>query len=82
MCKDLKDIEVDDKVWHEEGKRSRAGWRAMYRTGLEDWKKNQVSQEFEVAKEVMCELCSRVFRNESDEKHHKCVAEWQKHINE
>ena len=61
MHKDLKDIEVDEEVWYEETRRSRAGWRAVYCTGLEDCKENQVSQSFEVPKEVVCELCSRAF---------------------
>ena len=33
--KDLKDTEVDEKVWYEEARRSRAGWRAVYILG---WK--------------------------------------------
>ena len=36
VCKDLKGIEVDESVWYEEARRSRAGWRAMYHTGLEN----------------------------------------------
>ena len=41
---------------------------------------NQVSQASEVAKEVVCELCSRAFRSgrKSDKKRRKCVTERQK----
>ena len=70
----LINIEVDEEVWYEEARRSRVGWRAVYRT---DCRENQVSQASEVAKEVVCELCSRAFRRESDKKHHKCVTERQ-----
>ena len=77
MHKNLKGIEADEKVWYEEARRPRAGWRAVYHTWLEDCKENQVSQASEVAKEVVCELCSRAFGRESDKKCHKCVTECQ-----
>ena len=73
--KDLKGIEVDEAVWYEEARKSRAEWRTTYCTGLEICRDDQTSQASEVAKEVLCELCSRSFRKESDKKRHKCVTE-------
>ena len=34
VCKDLKDVSIAESKWYEEARRSRAGWRAMYRDGL------------------------------------------------
>ena len=82
MCKDLRDIEVDEEMWYKEARRSRAGWRAVYHTGLKECRENQMSQAFEVAKEMVRELCSRAFRRESDKWCHKCVTERQKPISE
>ena len=66
--KDLRDIEVDESVWYGEARRSRAGWGAMYCTGLEDCRDIQRAQASEVVREVVCEMCFRSFRRESDKK--------------
>ena len=50
VCKDLKDTEVDETVWYEEARRSRAGWRATCHIGSEDCRDNQISQASGVTK--------------------------------
>ena len=75
MCKDLKDIVVDESMWYMYGetRRSRAEWRSMYCNVLEDCRENQTAQEPEVVREVVCEMCLRPFRRKSDKNCCKCV---------
>ena len=66
--KDLKDIEVNEDEWYEEATRSRAGWRATCKLGMERQEEAQVAQSLVAAREIKCEVCSRTFRRESDRK--------------
>ncbi len=76
----LKEIEVDEKEWYEEACRSRPGWRTLRQLGLESTAEMRaVAQaQGQATREVMCEVCSRTFRRESDKKRHKCSSERQK----
>ena len=80
--KDLKDIEVEESEWYEEARKSRAGWRALYRAGLESCRETQGTQASVVVRDVVCEVCSRSFSREGDKKRHKCLNERQKPVSE
>ena len=67
-----------ENEWCEEAKRSRAGWRMTYRHGLEKCERERVVQASEAVRDVVCEVCSRKFRQEGDKKRDKCVAESRK----
>ena len=82
MRKDLKDIDVGEGEWYAEARRSRAGWRAMYRLGLEECRDAQTAQASVASRDVVCETCARKFRREGDKKRHKCVDERRKPVNE
>ena len=75
--RDLKDIELDESEWYEEACRSRAGWRALCRMGLESHAEQQAVTRATQAqpRDVFCSICSRSFRRESDMKRHKCIRE-------
>ena len=79
---DLKDIDVDEKEWYEEARRSRTGWKVMCRLGMESHREAEVVRVSSVARDVVCAVCSRTFRRESDRKRHKCLAERQKPVSE
>ena len=51
------------------------------RLEMESHRESEVVRSSAVRK-VVCELCSRTFRRESDKKRHKCLAERQKPVNE
>ena len=80
--RDLKDIEVEESEWYREAGRSRAGWRGMYRQGMESHREAEIVQAAAVSKDVVCEVCSRCFRRESDKKRHKCLREREKPVSE
>ena len=80
--RNLKSVEVGEDEWYEEATRSRTGWRALYRVGLERYRemRGAQAQASVVVRDVVCQVCSRSFRRESDKKRHKCVAERQKPV--
>ena len=80
--KDLKDIEVDEDEWYEEAVRSRPGWRAMCRLGMENRAEVQAATQASgvVDRDVVWEECGRTFRRESDKKRHKCRSEREKPV--
>ena len=41
MRKDLKDIGVSEEKWFVEALRSRAGWRVLYRVGVDSYRERQ-----------------------------------------
>ena len=75
--RDLKAVEVGEYEWFEKATRSRARWRALCQVGLENCREARTAQTraCTAVREVVCELCSRSFRKESDKKRHKCVDE-------
>ena len=75
MRTDLKDIGVEESEWYEEAWRSRASWRELCRLGMENYREAEVVRKASIARDVVCEVCSRTFRRESDLKRHKCLAE-------
>ena len=80
--KDLKDIDVEESEWYSEARRSRGGWRVLCRLGMESHREAEVVRASVAVREVVCEVCSRTFRRESDCKRHKCVAERRKPVSE
>ena len=83
MRKDLKDIGVSEEKWFVEALRSRAGWRVLYRDGVDSYRERQtISAPTAVVRDVVCEVCSRNFRRESDKARHKCADERRKPISE
>ena len=72
---DLKVIAVSECEWYEEACRSRAGWRALCRCGLESHAEMQavVAHTEPQRRDIECEICNRSFRRECDKKHHKCI---------
>ena len=79
---DLKEVGLEEDEWYREATRSRAGWRAMYQDGLELNRKSRIVEASVAVRDVVCEVCARKFRRESDKKRHKCLAERQKPISE
>lgn len=78
--KDLKNIGVEEEVWYAEARKSRTGWRALYRIGMEE-KKDESSVEMPAEVwEVSCQTCGRTFRREGDKKRHKCLDERRKPV--
>ena len=82
IWKDLKNIEVNEDEWYKEATRSRTGWRAKCKLGMERQADTQVAQLLAAAREIKCEVCSRKFRRESDRKRHKCLKERSLPVNE
>ncbi len=74
--------EVDEDGWYEKACSSRLGWRAACRLGLESSAEVQATAQAsgQAAREVVCEMCSRSFRRESDKMIHKCSGERQKPV--
>ena len=64
-------------VWISNG---RAGWRALRLVGLVNGRAASMSQASTVVRDVVCELCSRSFRRETDKQRHKCLDEIQKPV--
>ena len=54
----------------------------MCRLGMESHREAEVVRRSSAAKEVVCGVCCRTFRRESDKKRHKCLAERQKPVSE
>ena len=79
--RDLKNIEMSESKWYEAATTSRAGWKAAYRLGLKNSNDRTATKHLLVAAyEVVCEVCSRKFRRESDKKRHKCTIEREKPV--
>ena len=85
MRRDLKDVGMEEGEWYEEARRSRTGWRSLYREGLECYREEQTEKAASVVvRDAVCEVCSRKSRREGDKKRHKCVTErrkpvWEQH---
>ena len=78
--RDLKDVKIGEDEWCEKAA-SREGWRAMCRLGLEELQSRR-GAEVSTTREVLCEVCGRKFRQESDKKRHKCAAERKKPVSQ
>ena len=62
--------------------RSRAGWSTLCRDGLEHWREGMGTCAPVAVRDVMCEVCSRTFRRQSDKARHKCMEERRKPLRE
>lgn len=83
MKKDLKGVRINEEEWYEEARRSRTGWRAMCRLGMEEMAETrQLNRQAAAMRDVECKVCGRKFRRESDKKRHKCVEERRKPVHE
>ena len=81
--RDLKEVKVSEKEWCEEARRSRPGWRAMCRLGMEEMMETQrMKRAAAVMKEVVCQVCRRKFSREGDRKRHECREERRKPVRE
>ena len=65
--RDLKDIDVEE---YTEARRSRGGWMAPCRLGMESHRGAEVVRASVAVREVVCEVRSWTFRRESDCKRH------------
>ena len=67
-----------------EATESRAKWKFLCRDALDNLDTAPTVNETSRAESepVECEVCSTIFRRESDKKRHKCVSERQKPISE
>ena len=54
------------------------GWSTLCRDGLERWREKMGTCAPVAVKDVMCEVCSRNFRRQSDKAKHKCMEERRK----
>ena len=52
----------------------------MYKLGLKSYEEAETEQARVTVRDIVCEVCSRKFRRESDKKMHKCVRERQKPV--
>ena len=76
-------IGVNENKWYEEATRSRARLRALCHSGVAAHQDEiQEAQGHRTVSNVVCEVCCRKFRRESDKKRHKCLDERQKPVNE
>ena len=82
MRRDFKDIEILEEEWYDEAVRSRAGWSTLCRDGLERWRERMGARAPVAVRDVMCEVCSRTFRRQSDKARHECIEERRKPIRE
>ena len=84
MKKDLKEVKIGEEEWYDEERKSRAGWRAMCRQEIEEITETQQSrkQTEAAARDVVCDVCGRMFRRESDKKRHKCLDERRKPVSQ
>ena len=81
--KDLKDISIAESKWYEEARRSRLdGGQCTRMVWLANHSESRAVGATMAVCEVVCEVCFRTFRRESDRKRHKCVTERQKLISE
>jgi len=76
LRQDMKNIGVDEDKWYNDTVTFREGWRALCgRVAVRSsggWV-NDLPQP-----EIHCLTCARFFRQESDEKRHKCISECSK----
>ena len=74
MRREFKEIEVSEEKWYDEAVSSRAGWSTLCRDGLE--RRREIMGTFApvAVRDVMCEVCSRTFR-QRDKARHKCMEE-------
>ena len=79
---DLKDIGVSEEKWYDEAVKLRAGWRALCCDGLKSCRQSEVVRAPAADRDVVCEVCSKSFRRESDKARHKCLHERQKPVSE
>ena len=73
MRRDFKDIKVSEEEWYDEAVRSRARWSTLCRDGLERWGERMGTCAPVAVRDVMCEVCSRIFRRQSDKARHECM---------
>ena len=73
MFKDLKDVGVAKMVWYVEAWASRKGWTAMYELDMEDYRDGQTGQVSVAAKDIICQVCHRIFRRVVYKKRCKCM---------
>ena len=82
--KDLKSIGVNEDEWYEDATLSRAGWRSIYRSAMEEEAVSQQQSQRTSSRnsvgQVVCESCRRNFRRESDKARHKCLSEREKPV--
>ena len=66
--KDLKSIGVNEDEWYEDATLSRAGWRSIYRSTIEEEAMSQQQSQRTSSRnsvgQVVCESCRRNFRRE------------------
>ena len=83
LRQDLKFIDVAETDWYRESRTSRAEWRALCHSGMEAHQEAiRVACGPSVVKNVICVVCNRSFRRESDKKRHKCLDERRKPVSE
>ena len=72
---------MNENKWYEEATRSRAKWRALCRSSVtahpDGFKKLKVIEQLM----MLCEVCCRKFRRESDKKRQEFLDESQKPVN-
>ena len=71
-----------EEKWYDEAVRSRAGWRALCCDGLFGHTEVHVVHATAADRNVVCDVCFRSFRRESDKVRHKCLDERRKPVNE
>ena len=59
-AKNLKDIGMNEKKWYEEAGKSRAGWKAMYRLGVERCREEKSQQVAVAVRKVVCGMCCKL----------------------
>ena len=85
LRKDLKEIGISEAKWYEKTQ-DRASWRYQCKPDDsdddDDKRPQQQPQTDPQLNRVMCTVCHRSFRRESDKKRHKCLDERSKPISE
>ena len=76
--KNLKDTEVSKEEWYNDALRSRAGWSALYRDGLECCRERKVVRALLADQHVICKVCSRTFRRQNNKQGDKGSSVWMK----
>ena len=67
---------------YDDAVRSRVGWSTLCRDSFEHWRERMETCAPVAVRDVMCEMCSRIFRRQSDTARHKCMEERRKPIRE
>ena len=57
--KDLKNIGVEEEVWYAEARKSRTGWRVLYRIAMEEKREESAVKMPEEVWEVSCQTRGR-----------------------